>query len=41
LALQFVVGAFLTVLGWCLEKKPKVKFSRLVMRGVGTMPATS
>jgi AcrR family transcriptional regulator len=39
---QFVVGAFLTVLAWWLERKPKltpaqvdVMFRRLVIRGIG------
>jgi AcrR family transcriptional regulator len=47
LVLQFVVGAFLTVLTWCLEKRPKMTpaqadamFSRLVVRGVGALLAT-
>lgn len=42
LTLQFVVGAFLTVLTWWLERKPDltpaqvdVMFRRLVIRGIG------
>jgi AcrR family transcriptional regulator len=42
LALQFVVSTFLTVLTWCLEKKPKLTpsqidamFRRLVISGIG------
>lgn len=46
LALQFVVDAFLSVLGWCLEKKPKMTpaqaeavFTRLVIQGFGSLLA--
>src|SRR5260370_6224842 len=42
LALQFVVSTFLTVLTWCLERKPKLTpsqidamFRRLVISGIG------
>src|SRR5260370_15737725 len=42
LALQFVVSTFLTVLTWCLEKKPKLTpsqidamFRRLLISGIG------
>jgi len=44
LALQFVVGAFVTVLRWSLEQRPKMTapeaeamFSRLLMQGVGPL----
>jgi AcrR family transcriptional regulator len=47
LAHQFVIDAFLTVLKWCLEKRPKAApeqaeamFSRLVMHGVGPLLRT-
>ena len=42
LALHFVVSTFLTVLTWCLERKPKLTpsqvdamFRRLVISGIG------
>jgi hypothetical protein len=42
LALQFVVSTFLTVLTWCLERKPKLTppqidatFRRLAIGGIG------
>jgi hypothetical protein len=42
LALHFVVSTFLTVLTWCLERKPKstpsrvdAMFRRLVISGIG------
>jgi len=48
LTLQFVVGGFLTVLGWCLEKKPKMTptqavamFSHLVIQGAGPLLTAS
>lgn len=46
LRIQFVVGTFLTVLSWCLERKPEIKpiqidatFRRLVLNGIG-LPMT-
>jgi hypothetical protein len=43
-AVQFVVGAFMTALGWWLERKPKLTpsevdgmFRRLVLKGIEPM----
>jgi hypothetical protein len=48
LAVQFVAGAFLTVLTWWLERKPKLTpvqvnamFRRLVINGIGPSSGTS
>jgi AcrR family transcriptional regulator len=44
LVVQFVVATFLTVLSWCLDRKPKLRpqqidviFRRLVISGIGSL----